>query len=71
MPMRPADIRAELVRRDRSAASVARELGLSKVHVGQVLVGKRRSPRVEEALAAAIEMPVDEVFEPAPNGAAA
>lgn len=69
--MRLADIRAELVRRGLSFASIARELGRSKVHVREVAAGKRRSANVEEAIAAAIERPVDEVFEPTPNGAAA
>lgn len=35
-------------------ATVARELGRSRVHVHQVAAGRRRSPRVEAALAAEI-----------------
>lgn len=71
MPMKPADRKAELVRRGKSISSVARELDVAASHVNQVVNDKRRSPRVEQAIAAAIEMPVDEVFEPAPSGAAA
>lgn len=72
MPMKPADRKAELVRRGKSISSVARELDVAPSHVNQVVNDKRRSPRVEQAIADAIEMPVHEVFEaPAPNGAAA
>lgn len=62
MPMTPADRKAELVRRGKSISSVARELGVVAAHVNQVVNDKRRSLRVEQAIADAIEMPVEEVF---------
>lgn len=63
MTMTPADRKAELVRRGKSITSVARELGLAPPHVNQVVNNKRRSARVEQAIADAIGMPVEDVFD--------
>lgn len=63
MPMKPADRKAELVRRGVTLADIARALEVSGPHVSQVLYGKRRSPRVEQAIAEAIGKPVSRVFE--------
>lgn len=70
MPMRPEDRRAELVRNGKTLADIARALGVTGPHVSQVVAGKRRSPRVERAVADAIGQPVDVVFEPEYQGAA-
>lgn len=71
MPLSLLDRKAELVRRGVRVQAVANELGVTYQHVRAVLVGERRSPRVEEALAAAMEMPADEVFPPMPHATAA
>lgn len=63
MPLTARDRKAELVRRGITMASIARGLGVTLSHVQAVVSGKRRAPRVENAVAEAIGMPVEEVFE--------
>lgn len=60
--MAPNEIKAELVRREQTMTAIANELAVSPSHVAQVVAGKRRSPRVEEAIARAIGKPVGRVF---------
>lgn len=67
MPMRPLDIKAELVRKDIRITSIARELQYSQGHVSQVMYGLRRDAKTEEAIARKLGLPVDEVFPPLTN----
>lgn len=60
--MTPPEIKAELVRREQTMTAIANELAVSPSHVAQVVAGKRRSPRVEQAVANAIGRPVAKVF---------
>lgn len=62
MTMAPRDRKAELVRRGVTMASIARELGVTASHVQAVVAGIRRSPRVEQAVADALGLPQDSVF---------
>lgn len=62
MHMTPVDIKVELLRKGVTIASIAKELEVEAPHVSQVLHGKRRSPRVEQAIAKAIGRPVAKVF---------
>jgi putative transcriptional regulator len=62
MAMRPPEIKAELVRRERTMSEIARRLEVTPSHVAQVVAGKRRSPTVERAVADAIGKPVSKVF---------
>lgn len=64
MPLTPQDRKAELLRKGLSMSDVARELGISAHHISRVVAGERRSPRVEQAIADAIGLPVADVFEP-------
>ena len=54
--------KAALVLKGVSLSDIARELGVSQQHVSMVVAGIRRSPRVEEAVAAAIGRPIRQVF---------
>ena len=45
-------------------AEIARQIGVSRVYVHDVLHGRRRSDRIEAAIAEAIGRPVAEVFPP-------
>jgi lambda repressor-like predicted transcriptional regulator len=69
MPMTPNERKAELVRRGRTMADIARQLGVSLGHVAQVVRGLRRSPSVEQAVAEAIEHDVADVFPPQDSAA--
>lgn len=62
MPMTPVEIKAELVRREQTMTAIANTLRVSPSHVAQVVRGRRRSPRVEKAIADAIGRPVGRVF---------
>lgn len=57
--------KAALVLEGVSISEIGRQLGVSQQHVSQVLSGRRRSPRVEDAIATAIGKPIEEVFPPA------
>lgn len=70
MPLTPNDRKAELLRKGLTMSAVARQLEVSANHVALVVAGKRRSPRVEQAIADAIGIPVRKVF-PAERTAAA
>lgn len=43
-------------------SEIADELGLSRPHVSQVISGKRRSPRVEQAIAAKVGKKREQLF---------
>lgn len=64
MPIEPIDRKIELIRAGVSMAEIGRTLGVTKEHVSMVVGGKRRSPRVETAVADAIGKPVEDVFPP-------
>jgi transcriptional regulator with XRE-family HTH domain len=57
--------KAKLVLSGRSQIDIAEELGVAPQHISEVIRGERRSRRVEQAIADALEMPVDDVFPPA------
>lgn len=62
MPMSPLDRKVALLRREKTVTEIANELGVTISHVSQVINGKRRSPRVEHAVAELIGKPVTQVF---------
>lgn len=61
--MTPQDRKAELVRRQKTMAEIARSLGVTTTHVAQVVRGRHRSKRVEQAVADALGLPVEDVFD--------
>lgn len=64
MPMTPTKRKAALLERGVTLTSIAQELGLTLTQVSQVVAGRRRSRRVEEAVAAALKRPIGGVFPP-------
>ena len=54
--------KAALVLRGVSQAEIARKSGVTATHVSDVLYGRRRSQRVERAIAEALGRTVDELF---------
>lgn len=60
--MSPREIRAELVLRGIKQREIADALGVSETVVSLVIDRKRRSQRVQRAIARAIGRPVHEVF---------
>lgn len=71
MPMPPLERKVALMRAGITQSEIARRVGVSNSHVGDVLHGHRRSAQVEAAIADAIGKPVADVFEPAPEKAGA
>lgn len=57
-------LKTALRMKDSSLAAIARQVGVSRTTVTLVGLRRLRVPRVEEALADAIDRPVDEVFGP-------
>jgi Ner family transcriptional regulator len=64
MPLTIPQRKAALVLREITLADIARDLGVTYQHVWQVVVGRRRSARVEEAIAERIGKPPEKVFGP-------
>jgi lambda repressor-like predicted transcriptional regulator len=64
MPLSPLDRKIELLRKGVTMSGIARELDppVSPNHVHKVVAGERRSPRIEQAIADVIGLPVAEVF---------
>jgi transcriptional regulator with XRE-family HTH domain len=62
MPLTALERKAEMVLRQVTQQDIANGLGLTQSHVSEVIRGKRRSPRVEQAVAEALGRPVEEVF---------
>lgn len=60
--MKPNDIRAELVRRNITVASIAEQVCTKRPNVSMVIHGSRLTPRICAAIAAAIGKPLEEVF---------
>lgn len=71
MPMSPLDRKIALLRRKVPQAAIARALGVSDESVSGVMTGRSRSARIEQAIAAAIGRPADEVFPSRETAAAA
>lgn len=64
MPMTPTERKVELLKRDTTMTALAESLGCTVSHVSHVIHGRRRAPRIEQAIADAIGKPVKRVFEP-------
>jgi transcriptional regulator with XRE-family HTH domain len=62
--MTPKEIKIALIERDVTMQSIADRMEVDGSHVSQIISGKRRSVRVEKAIANAIGRPVAEVFAP-------
>lgn len=62
MPLDPIERKAMMVRRQVRQIDLAEELGVSQSSVSQALSGERRSARIEQAIAEALGMPVEDVF---------
>ncbi|MBT9554641.1 MAG: helix-turn-helix domain-containing protein [Myxococcales bacterium] len=60
--MSPREIKAAMVLAGVSLTRIARELGVSKGFVSQVVSGHRRTLRVQKAISASIGRFVEEVF---------
>ncbi|MEA3247226.1 MAG: helix-turn-helix transcriptional regulator [Gemmatimonadota bacterium] len=75
MPMPPLERKVALMRAGVTQTAIARQAGVTVSHVSEVMYGRRRSPRIEQAIAEALKLPVAAVFEPVaekiPAGAAA
>lgn len=65
MPMPALERKAELVRAGVTLSAIARKAGVSLSHVSEVMYGRRRSPRIEQAIADALKLDVSDVFPPA------
>lgn len=72
MALSPIDRKVELLRKGVSMSDIARQLDppVSAHHVSRVVAGERRSPRIEAAVANAIDLPLESVFDPQPERAA-
>lgn len=60
--MQPNEIRAALILKGITGVSIARSLGVPQQNVAAVIALTRRTPRIRQAIAAAIGKPVAEVF---------
>jgi transcriptional regulator with XRE-family HTH domain len=60
--MTSREIRAALILKGITQASIAEELGVSASMISQVIDGKKRSERIQHAIARAIDRPVHQVF---------
>ena len=60
--MHPADIKAALQKKRRSSAHIAKNLGLDRSTVSQVVTGKGTSRRVAFEISRVIGQPVDEIW---------
>ena len=63
MPLTALERKAQMVLKEVQQSDLAAQLGVTPSHVSMVVSGERRSPRVEQAIADAIGLPVAEVFE--------
>lgn len=62
MALGPRQRKAALVLKGVKQADIARRLGVAPTHVSDVIYGRRRSARVEEAIAEALGRPQGEIF---------
>lgn len=67
MSMTPTDIRKALMDAQRSLAGIAKELGVTRGAVTNVVHGRRVSLRIRTAVADAIGMPYSEVWGDKPS----
>lgn len=65
MPLDPLQRKAALILHGVRQADIARSLGVTATHVSDVVHGRRRSPRVERAIAEALGRSPEDLF-PAP-----
>lgn len=71
MPLTPLERKAELIKKQIQQRDIAAQLDLSPIQVSSVIRGERRSQRVEQAVADALGLPVEEVFPPTDANVAA
>ena len=64
MALSPRERKAALALRGVTQAEIARRLRVTPTHVSDVMYGRRRSVRVEKAIAEALQRPALEVFPP-------
>lgn len=62
MALSPVERKVALLREGVTVSALAEQIGVTVSHVSQVVLGKRRSPRVEAAVAAAIHQAPEDVF---------
>jgi predicted transcriptional regulator len=60
--MEANDIRAEMVRRKITVVSIAKKLGIAQPSISQVITRKKHTLYIRQAIAEAIDRPVEEVF---------
>jgi len=64
MPMTGRDRKAEMVRKGVRQSAIARRLNVSSTSVSDVVSGRSRSARIEQAIAEALGLPREELFPP-------
>lgn len=69
MALSPRERKAALALKGIKQADIARDVGVAPTHVSDVVYGRRRSTRVEAAIAEALGRPAVEVFPNAAEGA--
>ena len=62
MRLTPTDLRILLLRRGRSVASIARQLGITREQVSQVLRGVRTTAYIRQAIADAVDLSYSTVW---------
>lgn len=62
MSLSPLERKVALMRKGVFMSEIGRSLGITGAQVSYVVAGKRRSPRVEAAVAEVLGRPVAEVF---------
>jgi len=65
--MPPLERKVALMRARITQAEIARRAGVSLGHVHEVLHDRRRSPRTEQQIAAALDLKHEDVFGPPPE----
>lgn len=60
--MKPNEIRAALLLKNITLAEIAKQLGVHRPHISAVIYGNRPTRYVREAIAKAIDLPVEQVF---------
>jgi len=65
--MHPADIKAELEKKNVTAAAIADELGVSRTAVSNVIKGTTRSDRIRKHIAQVINKSVNSIWAPTPS----
>lgn len=67
MAMSGVERKVALIRAGITQSTLAARCWVTEGHFSAVMQGHRRSPRVEKAIADALHLPLDEVFEPVPK----